>query len=241
MSARIVLERFPLAVMRIIFAFKALYEKAMPWAKDRVHWGVDLEAYFVPCMAMGDGVIVRASRFDPVGWGHYVTIQHKGGWQTIYAHLSEVHVQEGQFVPAGHVIGITGDSGSADGQPHLHLELRMLGVPDAGPRGQLDPFLYMGAQQPGSPPPLADEPPVPDSGLPVGIEAAPPGMQFTVVAQGLRIRNGPGTGYMEIGQHAVGTELTAQRVYIPEYWIEFKPGQWSAAKHDGNSYLEPIK
>ncbi len=235
------LKAWPLIRLIIIFAFKALYDEAKDWAKDRVHWGVDLQAYFEPCMAMLEGVVIRASRFDPVGWGHYVTILHEGGYQTIYAHLSEVHVKEGDKVTAGQVIGVTGDSGSAEDDPHLHIELRKDGEPGAGPRGQLDPFLYMGAQQPGSPPPPADEPPVPDSGLPVGIEAAPPGMQFTVVAQGLRIRNGPGTGYMEIGQHAVGTELTAQRVYIPEYWIEFKPGQWSAAKHDGNSYLEPIK
>ena len=235
--ARIILEAYPLAVMRIIFAFKALYAKAMPWAKDRLHWGVDLEAYFVPCMAMAAGIVVRASRFDP-GWGRYVTIQHPGGWQTIYAHLSQVDVREGEQIVAGQVIGITGDSGSAEDQPHLHIELRMPGAPGAGPRGQLDPLLYVMAQPPTiTPPPVFEQPSV------VGYEIALP-VRWRLVQPVLNIRTVPSAldDRTIVGQMVQGDEVEGAAISGAEVWVRIagEPVTWCAALHGGRVYLEVV-
>jgi len=242
-TPRFFLKNFPLAMMRIIFAFKALYSEPKPWSKDRLHWGVDLEAFFVPVMAMLEGIVIRASRFDPVGWGYYITILHAGGYQTIYAHLSRVDVKEGDKVEAGQLIGVSGDSGSAENFPHLHLELRKEGAPDAGPRGQLNPLIYIQAQPPDiTPPPVWVPPgatPPPAPGLPAGIEdVADQRLRYTVQAAGLRIRNGPGQSYVELGQHQPGAEVGALRVYIPVMWVEFEPGKWSAARFDGDELMK---
>lgn len=43
-------------------------------------------------------------------------------WETLYAHLSQIGVQEGQVVAPGEIIGLSGDSGCASG-PHLHFEV----------------------------------------------------------------------------------------------------------------------
>ncbi|MCD6302281.1 MAG: M23 family metallopeptidase, partial [Anaerolineae bacterium] len=42
---------------------------------------------------------------------------------TVYGHVSEVHVAEGDRVRAGQVIGLVGQEGVAEG-PHLHFEVR---------------------------------------------------------------------------------------------------------------------
>jgi murein DD-endopeptidase MepM/ murein hydrolase activator NlpD len=43
---------------------------------------------------------------------------------TRYAHLSALLVKEGQFIPAGAVIGRLGSTGRSTG-PHLHYEVRI--------------------------------------------------------------------------------------------------------------------
>jgi septal ring factor EnvC (AmiA/AmiB activator) len=65
-----------------------------------------------------------------VGWlkglGKTVIIDHTRGYMTLYAHLSEARVEEGQKVATGETIGIMGDTGSLYG-PRLYMELRKEG------------------------------------------------------------------------------------------------------------------
>lgn len=51
--------------------------------------------------------------------GKYVIIQ-TAGYSISYCHLSSVLVCDGQYVNAGEVVGISGNSGMSTG-PHLHL------------------------------------------------------------------------------------------------------------------------
>lgn len=72
--------------------------------------------------AAGQVIIARNSGWNG-GYGKYIVISHYNGTQTVYGHLSEVLVYEGQTVAQGQVIGLTGNTGKSTG-PHLHFEVR---------------------------------------------------------------------------------------------------------------------
>lgn len=86
-----------------------------------LHRGVDIN---VP-----DGTEVRAIAGGRVrfagtqsGYGRVVWLDHPRGTLTVYAHLSAIHVQAGEEVRNGQVVGLSGHSGNAVG-PHLHFEI----------------------------------------------------------------------------------------------------------------------
>lgn len=92
------------------------------------HQGVDIRApKGWPVYATADGVVCTVDR-DRRGYGKYVAIRHSSGYSTLYAHLSEVDVKEGEAVRAGRVIGEIGKTGRASGY-HLHYEVRENGAP----------------------------------------------------------------------------------------------------------------
>ena len=93
----------------------------------RLHAGVDIAATVgTPVVASFDGTVGRAGWQDPSnpkrGYGLRLYIQHPGGWQTVYAHLSSIVVKSGDPVRKGNIIGYTGNTGSSGG-PHLHFEI----------------------------------------------------------------------------------------------------------------------
>lgn len=72
--------------------------------------------------ASASGVVVYAG-WNNYGYGYMVVIDHGDGWQTLYAHMSQVAVVCGQAVFQGNVIGGVGSSGNSTG-PHLHFEMQ---------------------------------------------------------------------------------------------------------------------
>ena len=70
------------------------------------------------------GVVVSASNNPNCGAGKNVTIRHRDGSQTIYFHLSEVFVGNGQRVKQHEPIGKTGNTGTQTTGPHLHFALK---------------------------------------------------------------------------------------------------------------------
>ena len=56
-----------------------------------------------------------------------MTIAHRDGVRTMYAHLSRVDVRVGQRVRTGARVGLVGATGDATG-PHLHFEVRLRGA-----------------------------------------------------------------------------------------------------------------
>lgn len=73
-------------------------------------------------VAVADGR-VKHSRLDTTGFGHYVLLEHEWG-ESIYAHMSERHIEAGQEVSAGQVLGLSGNTGFSSG-PHLHYGIRV--------------------------------------------------------------------------------------------------------------------
>jgi len=93
----------------------------------RMHTGVDMHAEYGTSIVSGAaGVVVWAGWRD--GYGNTVIIDHGNQYATLYAHQSVVHVSVGQRVEAGQTVGAVGSTGMSTG-PHLHFEVRVLGVP----------------------------------------------------------------------------------------------------------------
>jgi Peptidase family M23 len=80
--------------------------------------------YGQPVLAGAPGV--ATVRQHP-GYGNMVTIDHGGGWTSLYAHLSSIVVANGQAVERDTVVGHVGNTGRSDGS-HLHHEQSLNGV-----------------------------------------------------------------------------------------------------------------
>ena len=78
-------------------------------------------------VACDEGVVIFAG-WNRGGYGNLIKIDHKNGYQTWYAHLSKIYVRTGEIVARGETIGAVGNTGFSTG-PHLHLEVRVNGVP----------------------------------------------------------------------------------------------------------------
>ena len=76
-----------------------------------------------PIYASSDGIVitVKTSGYNS-GYGLYVKIQHNNGISTLYAHLSQILVNDGQYVSKGQMIGKMGTTGKSTGC-HLHFEV----------------------------------------------------------------------------------------------------------------------
>lgn len=93
----------------------------------RFHTGLDLAAPSgAAVVATSPGTIMAAGWCG--GYGLCVTIDHGGGLQTLYGHLSRIDVSPGQNVSSGQAIGLVGSTGRSTG-PHLHYEVRINGLP----------------------------------------------------------------------------------------------------------------
>ena len=78
-------------------------------------------------MAALDGKVSRTAYLG-TGYGTHIVLEHDGGLETVYAHLSHISVAIGDEVREGQLIGRSGNSGNSTGA-HLHFEVRRLGVP----------------------------------------------------------------------------------------------------------------
>lgn len=91
------------------------------------HSGVDMAAATgTPIHAAAAGVARIAQ--SPGGYGLYVVLDHGGGVTTLYGHMEEASLSNGEAVRAGDAIGLVGSSGMSTG-PHLHFEVRRDGRP----------------------------------------------------------------------------------------------------------------
>jgi murein DD-endopeptidase MepM/ murein hydrolase activator NlpD len=91
-----------------------------------MHQGLDYAVpQGTPVSALNAGTVLLAS---PLYFeGNCVVLDHGQGLLTLYLHLSEIQVKQGERVERGQEIGLSGGTGRATG-PHLHLAVRWQGV-----------------------------------------------------------------------------------------------------------------
>ena len=94
--------------------------------RRRMHNGLDVKVYIGDTIRAAFSGKVRMVKYERRGYGQYVVIRHDNGLETVYGHLSKQLVKEDQYVEAGEVIGLGGNTGRSTGS-HLHFETRFLG------------------------------------------------------------------------------------------------------------------
>lgn len=88
----------------------------------RFHWGNDFTAPTgTDIYATGKGKVVHVEKSGS-GFGYHVIIDHGYGYQTLYGHMSEIKVRQGQEVKRGDLLGLVGSTGLSSA-PHLHYEV----------------------------------------------------------------------------------------------------------------------
>jgi murein DD-endopeptidase MepM/ murein hydrolase activator NlpD len=93
---------------------------------QQVHLGFDLATtQHGPVLAANDGKVIWAA---PLGiYGNCIVVDHGYGLQSIYGHLSEIAVKDGDMVSRGQQMGKSGSTGLAGGD-HLHFSMQVDGV-----------------------------------------------------------------------------------------------------------------
>lgn len=89
--------------------------------RDGKHYGIDIAApEGTPVVSVAGGTVSRS--YHSHTYGQVVFIKHNNGLETVYAHLHERSVNEGEQVEEGERIGSVGNTGRSSGN-HLHFEV----------------------------------------------------------------------------------------------------------------------
>ena len=115
--------RNPVPITRITSSYGMRFHPVL--GKRKKHNGVDYGA------AIGTKVwTVARGRVKYAAWagasGKLIIVSHANGYETIYAHLSKIHVRKGQYVAQRQLIGRVGNTGRSTG-PHLHYGMKRHG------------------------------------------------------------------------------------------------------------------
>lgn len=101
---------------------------------SKYHLAIDIgNDYGTPIYAADSGTVVQAGELGTLGLN--VQIDHGNGFQSYYAHMQKILVQEGQHVERGQQIGEMGSTGKSTG-PHTHFIIRVYG-------GAVNPVRYL--------------------------------------------------------------------------------------------------
>ncbi|EOM75741.1 M23 family peptidase [Rhodococcus rhodnii] len=126
-AAREAAARKPLFVLPAIGTFTSSFGQR--WGT--LHAGVDIAAPIgTPIVAVADGTVIETGPAS--GFGMWVRLLHDDGTVTVYGHINESMVSQGQRVMAGDQIATVGNRGFSTG-PHLHFEVHIGGVDKIDP------------------------------------------------------------------------------------------------------------
>jgi len=104
------------------------------FGRPEFHTGLDIATRYGSPVTAARAGLVRFVGWES-GYGRIIVLDHGGGLETTYSHLSVALVSPGQTVARGQEIGRIGNSGWSTG-PHLFFEVRRNGVP-------VDPARYL--------------------------------------------------------------------------------------------------
>ena len=105
-----------------------------PFHGEEYHNGADIGApYGSPVLAPKSGTVIQAGWTG--GYGISGMIKHNDGIITLFGHMCDRNVSEGQQVVQGQVIGWCGSTGNSDG-PHIHYTMYKNGA-------TIDPLPYL--------------------------------------------------------------------------------------------------
>ncbi len=91
----------------------------------KLHRGIDIGAPQGSNVLAAEAGVVLTAGYNG-SYGNYVTINHGGGFVTLYAHNSKLTVKAGDKVSKGQVIAKCGSTGNSTG-PHIHFEVQVNG------------------------------------------------------------------------------------------------------------------
>ena len=130
---------WPVSASRGISAY--FHDESYRKAFGFIHNAIDIRAsQSTPIRAPDDGVVYKV-KDNGMGYS-YIILAHKGGFMTVYGHVSEFRVQVGEKVMQGQTIGLSGGMPGSKGAglmttgPHLHFEVMKGGK-------YVDPLDYM--------------------------------------------------------------------------------------------------
>ena len=101
------------------------YDSSCPPQAHYFHYGIDIAGPDGANIYAADTGIVSLY-YDNYGYGLHIVITHGNGWSTLYGHLSQFDVSDGQTVTRGQVIAQEGSTGNSSG-PHLHFGVMLNG------------------------------------------------------------------------------------------------------------------
>lgn len=122
---------WPIASRRITAYF---HDPSYPFLAIMQHSAIDISTpQGTPIKAPASGYVGRAK---DGGMGYsYIMLLHANDLATVFGHVSKIYVKEDDYVSQGQVIGLSGAMPGTPGAgpfttgPHLHLEVRLKGVP----------------------------------------------------------------------------------------------------------------
>ncbi len=92
------------------------------YSPETNHRAIDLGGKIGTAIFTTDAGVIVYAGWNDYGYGYLIMVDHGNGWQSLYAHLSQINVACGQSVGQGELIGLMGSTGNSSG-PHLHFEL----------------------------------------------------------------------------------------------------------------------
>ena len=97
-----------------------------PYTGEReFHKGLDIAGRMgTPIFAAADGEVIYATQKKALGYA--VKIRHGYGVETVYGHMQETLVKQGDIVKRGQEIGLMGSTGRSTG-PHVHYAVLVNG------------------------------------------------------------------------------------------------------------------
>ena len=120
-------EKFSLPIDKFIITGVYGSQRILNGKPRRPHYGIDFHApEGTPVRAMLDGTVTRAEK-DLYFTGGTIIFDHGHGISTLFMHMKDVNVKEGQKIKKGQVVGTVGKTGRSTG-PHLDIRLNWFEV-----------------------------------------------------------------------------------------------------------------